>query len=243
MPLISDSYQRAERAKEKRMKILRFLRDELYTTPGVLSSLLECGPRAVRQTLAAMERDKLISRAGIKFMTQLPPVTVVGITPHGQAMALDLAAGETIRPHYNPAHANLRLLQHTIDLQLLRIQSASKWTHWINADLLQRAVAGSKKPDAICLSSAGKRIAVECERHVKSRQRYEIFLSAHVGAIRKKKWDKVVIACPSQDLANRVHAVLNSIKTLNVEKQRILFDDANRAFFITCDYSDFICHL
>lgn len=237
--LITDPAQRAARTAEKRLSVLRFLRDELYTTPSVLSELLQCGTRATRQTLAAMERDDLLKRHTVKVMPQLPPVVVVGITPHGQGMAFDPAQGETPRPHFEPSRVSMLTLQHTVDLQLLRLRSVNKWSRWINADRLQKNIPGVKKPDAICLTVAGQRTAIECERTVKSRQRYVAFIAGHMTAIRKQKWSRVVIAAPTPDLAERLRAVLAGVSVVDVQGERVKLSDADRAAFVVCTYADF----
>lgn len=237
--LIKDPVQRAARVAEKRHAVLRFLRDELYTTPAVIAELLQCGSRATRQTIAAMERDDLLKRHTVKVMPQLPPVVVVGITPHGQGLAFDPAAGETPRPHFEPSRVSMLTLQHTVDLQLLRLRSVYKWSKWINSDRLQKTLPGVKKPDAICLTVGGQRTAIECERTIKSRQRYVGFIAGHLTAIRQKKWSRVIVAAPTADLAERLKTILAGVSVVDIQGERIKLDDAARAAFIVCTYADF----
>ena len=238
--LIQDPAERRARAEQKRRAILRFLRDELYTTPQVIGLLLNCAERGTRATLAAMERDGLLKRHEIKIMPQLPPVVIVGITAQGQGEAYDPDAGEQIRlKAFEPSRVDLKSIQHTVDTQALRIQSADRWRQWVSTDRLAAALAGAKKPDAVALTASGERVAIECERHVKTRQRYETFFAGHLTAIRQRKWSRVVIAAPDEDKRRRIADALATIKTCSVQGERIKVDDATRALFKTCTYDTF----
>ena len=62
MPLIKDHAERTERAAEKRHALLRFLRDELYTTPAVAGEVIGVGERGARQTVLQMEKLGLVRR-------------------------------------------------------------------------------------------------------------------------------------------------------------------------------------
>lgn len=240
MPIITDPRARAARTAEKRDIILRFLRDELYTTSAVIALLLGCAERGTRATLAAMERDELIKRHNIRLMPQLPPVVIVGITAHGQGMAYNPEAGESIRlKHFEPARVDLKNLQHTTDTQRLRVVSSGAWRQWVSTDRLTATLKGVKKPDAVCLTTSGERIAIECERNVKTRQRYEGFFAAHLMAMRHKKWSRVVIAAPTSDMTRRISDALSAIRTTSLAGERIKVDETARALFTVCAYDDF----
>lgn len=87
MTIIRDPHARMQRADEKRRALLRFLRDELYTVPSVAASIMGCGERAARQTVAALEKQGLVRRHVVRWLDGVAPVTLIAITPHGQAMA------------------------------------------------------------------------------------------------------------------------------------------------------------
>lgn len=247
MPIIKDAAERKQRAEQKRHALLRFLRDELYTTPEVAGLVMACGERAARATIAAMEKQGLVKRFDVKLMPQLPPVVIVGITSHGQGMAFDVDAGESpVWRTFQPGRFDVKTLQHTTDIQRLRIAAMSTGCvqKWIPAERLAKLVKGIKKPDAILLTTAGQRIALEVERTQKNRQRYEQFMSGHLQAMHQNKWQKVIVASPTADFSKRLAATIRSVKRVMVAGVDTMIDPAkhhqNIAF---CDYQSFTNHL
>jgi hypothetical protein len=62
-------------------------------------------------------------------------------------------------------------------------------------------------------------------------------------AIRLHKWQRVLIAAPTEDARRRIQDALSTIKTCSVQGERIKVDDQTRALFKTCTYDDFSTHL
>jgi DNA-binding Lrp family transcriptional regulator len=236
--LIHDPKVRAERAAEKQEIILRFLRDEIYTTSAILGELLNCGERSIRKTVSAMEREGLIKRHSVIIYDQVK-ANIVGITPAGQGLAFD-PEKENIRfVHCDPGRVAPTKLQHNTDLQRLRIRAIGLFKQWINSDRLQTIVKKTKKPDAVCLTIKNERVAVEVERNVKSRQRYELFIAAHYAAIKGQKWHRVIVCAQDIKLASRVRKALESVKTVVIAGDKIKTDDFLEKHFVVCTYEDF----
>ncbi len=219
MPIIADHAQRFARAAEKRRLILRFLREELYTSPEVISELLGVEARAARATVAALERDGLVKRHPIQLGDGLSRFWVIGITPRGQSMAFDPEKNENvIERSFEPARFSLVSLKHTLAVQRARIQAVNtgKVKQWVNGDRLAAVKKGVKKPDAVCLTITGQRIAIEVERSVKAPKAYRDVLAGHLTAMHQGKWNRVVWICPDATTRDRVQRLILGIKRLQI---------------------------
>lgn len=218
--------ERTARAAEKRRLLLRFLRDELYTTADIVALLLGLKQRqAAYVTLASMERDGLLRREQV----QTPDgwrVTLFGITPHGQAFAFDHAAGEApVDRCFEPGRVGLTVLRHTLDLQRLRLACmAAGWRDWIAGDRVAEWTAGQGRPDAIVTSPSGQRFAVECERTIKTTKRYQSILADRLQAARRGDFDKIVWVCPTAEQAARLATIIRSISYVPIAGQQVAID-------------------
>ncbi|MDE2268581.1 MAG: hypothetical protein KGL33_06155 [Betaproteobacteria bacterium] len=218
MPIIADARARAARAQEKRHLILRFLREELYTSPDVISELLGVEARAARATIAALERDGLVKRHPIELGDGLARFWVIGITPRGQSMAFDPATENVIDRSFEPARFSLVTLKHTMAVQRARIQAVNtgKVKQWVSGDRLAAVKKGIKKPDAVCLTASGQRIAIEVERSVKSPKAYRDVLAGHLTAMHQGKWNRVIWTSPDAKTRDRVQRLILGIKRLQI---------------------------
>lgn len=240
MTLIFDPAARMQRADEKRRALLRFLRDELYTTPAVAACVMQCGERAARQTVASLEKQGLVKRHVVRWLDGVAPVVLVAITPHGQAMAFDPDAGETCGVRtFEPARFSLTYLQHTLDMQRLRIAVQARIARWVPGEMLGVSSKAVKRPDAIVLLHDKTRVAVEIERTLKNARRYERALAGHLQAIKQNKWHRVVYASPDADTAKRVRALLTQVKRVRIAGVDTLVSPDMLNAFAFCTYNDF----
>ena len=244
MTIIADPDARAARAAEKRVLLLRFLRDEIYTTLQVAGMAMGVGERAARATIARLESAGLVRRWPVELADGLPPLVIVGITSRGQAEAFDPATERAIDRAFEPSRRNLAAtLRHTLDMQRLRIEAmrAGAVRQWINADRLAAARAGAKKPDAVCLNAHGERIAIEVERSIKAPRRYVAVLEGHLTSIHQRKWSRVIWACPDPATATRVRALVLGISRARVAGIDTRIDpELHHAGLSFCTYSNFI---
>lgn len=204
--------ERAARVAEKRAALLSFLKDELFTNRIVAQRLLGLNSRqAAYTTLSAMERDQLIKREALP----LPgghKITLWGITPHGQAFAFDPETETPQERYFEPGRVGLTVLDHTLDLQTIRLQAeAAGWTGWQLGDRMGKWAKNQSRPDAIVTDPQGVKWAVECERTIKTKKRYEAILKDRLLAIRQGSANKVVWLCPTEDQANRLKAIIRSV--------------------------------
>ena len=258
MPIIKNAKERNERNGAKRKTALRFLRDEIYTIPATVGTLWGVQERGTRATLTSMEKDGLIKRHSLLIAPGMPPMTVVGITQHGQAMAFDIAANEVPNKRsFEPGRYSLVQLGHRIDIQHLRIKAEAtkriaKWTpgHLLPIDV--KKSKGIKRPDAEIKDFAGKLAGLEVERYLKSIQRYTAILENYLTLIKQGKLHKVIWACPfrlayeSSDRmasAERLEAIMKSIKSCRISGVSTLLTKDHWKYFIFCSYEEFTDHI
>lgn len=218
MPVIKNHAERMARTAEKRHALLRFLRDELYTTPAVAGLVMGVAERAARSTITSMERADLVRRHIVTVVEGLPPVTLVAITSHGQAMAFNPETETVVDRLYEPGRYSLIHLSHRLDTQRLRIAAlqSGRIHKWLPGEAMGANSKNIKRPDAVVLTVDKIRVAVEIERSIKNKKRYAGILSGHLTAIRQGKWQRAVWASPDVDTARRVEAILKSISRAQI---------------------------
>lgn len=238
--LIASPSDRAARTALKRVMLLRFLRRNYYTTADIAGLLLNISSRqGVHTTLSAMERDGLLKRETVEANNER--WTLWGITPHGQAMAFDLANNEQPESKYfEVGRVGLSVLAHTIELQRLSIMAErAGWSDWRLGDRLSKWQAGQSRPDALVTSPAGIVLALECERNIKTPKRYEAILLDRLQATKRGDFAHCVWLCPTLDQAKRLQAIIFNIKELNVAGAVVQIQDRHRATLHFAAFSDF----
>lgn len=218
--------QRQARVAYKQGIILRFLREEIYSTAPVLATLLGLSERQTRQTLDSMQRSELLTSKYLATYSGWAP-TLWGITPHGQAMACE--AGQfPAEKHFLPARVPLSILRHTLGLQRLRAQAMhAGWTDWQSGDRMAEFEAESR-PDAVASDARGVRWCVEYERTMKTRTRYQRILFTRLRAIKAGAYAQVVWVCDTQHAAGLLRGMLLSLDNFEIKhaggKQRVVVD-------------------
>ncbi len=220
--------QRAERTADKRHTLLRFLRDEVYTTAPIAALLLGLSERQTARTLAGMQRAELLTCKKLPTDSGWSPV-LWGITPHGQGMACEPGEFPGERT-FEPARVPLSVLKHTLGLQRLRVQAhAAGWTDWTSGDRLAPFDAEAR-PDAISTDTQCVRWCIEYERTMKRRSRYERILFTRLRAIREGAYARVVWVCDDAHQASLLRGMLLSLREFTIQhagqKQRVVIDPA-----------------
>lgn len=207
--LISDPAARAAAVAAKRRAILRFLRDETWSVPEILGQVAGLASRqGTHSTLKAMERDELIKYHSIPFVGRRA-LPVWGITPHGLAFSWDEDEEFEDRPRFEPSRLTLSRVPHQIDLQRARLQAeAAGWSDWERGERL--GFNPAVRPNALATTPKGERVAIQVERTIKTRQRYQQILGSHMDAIRAGQWVAVIYVCP-EGMAARLRRVVESV--------------------------------
>ncbi len=233
--LISDPAERAQKSQEKRRALLRFLRDETWSVADVLAQVAGVASRqAIHKTLMQMEREELIKRHSLPNAGRVS-LTAWGITPHGLAYSWDEGEDYEDRPHFEPSRLALSRVPHQVDLQLARLAAeAAGWSGWVRGERL-----GFKpviRPDAITTSPKGALVAIEIERTIKTRKRYQAIIRDHLTQIRQGEWQVVFYLTPD-GMAARLKKVFDSIDHVVFDGQRVAIEDAHRKRFRFLDLS------
>ena len=230
---------RTVRVQAKRRAALRWLRDEIWSTPEILGQVMGLTARqGVYQTLSKMERDGFLASADILIFRKSTQ-RIVGITSHGLAHAFDADEPLQRRPTFEPSKVKLTTLQHEVDIQKLRLQAEKAgWTSWMPGTRLGTSKGGINRPDATVLDSEQTVVAVEVERTIKSLKRYEVILSQYLQAIAKGEYGRVIWVCPTPDLTARLRRVVLSIKAVPVNGKKIALEPRHYQLLAFLPYSN-----
>lgn len=208
--------ERKKRTAEKRRAILRFLRNEIFTTREVIQVLLNVAPTPAKMTLSAMQRDGMLRLEQVQCPNGWRPF-LWGITAHGQAVAFD-DGEDPIDRVFEPGRVGLSVVKHTITIQLMRISAENAgWTHWQNVDRLAKWSKNEGRPDAIAINTAGEKIAIEIELTMKTTKRYESILFDRLRQIKGGKFDRVVWISPDQEASRRLSVIIKNIREFTRE--------------------------
>lgn len=219
--------ERAARAEEKTRLVLRFLRQQVFSSESILARVMGVNTRqGAHRTLARMESEDYLRRAVIENPTGGRGLTLWGITPHGQAFAAD--DGEAVSGRYfEPGRVAYSTLAHTLDVQRVRLALESAgWTEWQDGDTLGDMPKGGKRPDGVVRDPNGQRVAVEVERTLKTPKRYQDILAAYLQAIKRGDFDRVLWLSPTPAIAERVRRVLTGLRYVRVGGQQVAIDPA-----------------
>lgn len=234
--LINDPAERDRRRRNKRDRVLRWLRLNTWSTSDVLRQVAGFGSRqAIQKLLQGLCGDELIRNATIsgEFGHH---VIVWGITTHGAAMAA--LEGEPVSVRiFEPSKVNPLTMQHALDVQGLQLRAQNGGWQWQAIDgELSRSEA--KYADAVVLRPDGSRVALEVERTVKTAKRYAEILIAHLEARKQGKWDWIYYLSPDAVISNRVRRSYEEIRVALWRGKRIQITKTHLAPFKFYAYDD-----
>lgn len=212
---------RSARILEKRDIVLKFLRDETYTSAKIISSLLHFkSVQAAHQTLNKMETEGFLRKATVCFLGR--SIVLYGINDHGLAYSWGLNQDPQSRPTFQPSKVSLSQLPHKLELQEIRLKAQSfGWSKWIPGERLGLSMKGLKRPDALVEDPEGRIIAIELERTIKSAKRYSEILLSHLVARKNSQYSKVIYLSPDQACMRRVKRCFERIDSVNYKGKKI----------------------
>ena len=212
------------RAAEKRQAILEFLASgETYTTLAVAARVMGCSDRSAIRTLDALIRDGAMKSESL--FVQSRRIRLFGITPHGLALANEFDSS-----YFEPGRTNPSYVPHHLATQQARLAAeAGGWSGWQPGKTLGKA-GFLKVPDALATRPDGTTVAIEIERHAKTKKRYEQVISCHLQEITKKSWGEVHYLTPPE-LILPLQNIFQRIETIPVKGERVQLVDKHRARF------------
>jgi hypothetical protein len=221
------SYKERLRLSEMTLsKLLCFLRDEIWTSAHVASLVFECTLSAAYKKLNQLESKSLI----ISYKIPELNLKIWGITAIGNFEAWDNEVMQK-RPSFQPSKINFLFVQHHIDLQIAMLNANKKGCmKWVNGKYLPKKI--NQRPDAIATWNNGAIWAVEYEKTVKSRPRYQSIKSNFLQAIKAGKYHYIHYVCPDDLFAARLQKLFSSIESVPVGGQRVMLNEKHRSKFI-----------
>lgn len=230
--LIADPATRNSRREQNRKKVLRFLKDEIYTSRDVIEKLLCMKAGGAKNVLSGLAADGLIKHAQIEVPGGHKP-HIWGITQDGQGMAFDPDSESLNDKYFTPERVGIAVLRHTICLQMARIDAEmAGWSGWINGDRAAKWEKNQGRPDAILFDSQGQQVALEMELTFKTKRRYESVILDRLRQIKSGIFNRVVWCAETPEKAVRLRAIIHSIETFTREvegrKIEITVTDAHR---------------
>lgn len=224
--LINSYHDRQARHIHKRMQILEFLRDEIWSDAKTLSRLIGVSEVSIYKTLNKLQKHDFIKSHYIPELR----FRIWGLTQMGLLYAWGDEEQMQSRPCFEPSKVKPAMIQHHLDLQRARLNASHcGWYNWLPGNLLPRHI--DKRPDAIATSSDDMTIAIEIERTVKTRKRYEAIFSLYLQAIKRGNYHYVHYVCPTIDFAKRIQRLFSTINSVPVAGQRVTITDKHRARF------------
>jgi hypothetical protein len=227
-----------QKAKQKQInnqqKLLTFLYQEKYSTAAIVQQIINLKTRSgTCKVLRKMERDNLI-----KKYNHSESLVLWGITQHGLHEALTGNEERIDWNYFEPAKVNIATLDHQLDIQKIHAVCMGKKLDFRTGRLLGSRAHNDKIPDGI-IEIGDKRIAVEVERHVKSKRRYDAVIYNYLKAIKAGSYHHILYVAPDEKKREQVkNAIYNIGKiTMNVSgKKKILTVQPEKHFV----YFDFI---
>lgn len=207
-------------------RLLRFMREHIYSTLSILQLVAGyTSTQGIRQAMQRLERADCVRHH--VFTGPGQRLSLWGITHSGQAFAFDLSSELPVTATFEPSKIAYSTVPHHLDLQRIRLQAErSGWTHWQHGDRFGVVGKDDKRPDAVAVDLAGNTVAIECERTIKTPQRYKSILSVYLQAIRAQKFSWVVWISPTEDISRRVEKIILSIERVPVDGRAVPIDPA-----------------
>ncbi|MFP1853666.1 MobC family replication-relaxation protein [Lonsdalea quercina] len=230
--LISDYRERRARSYEKMRLLLTFLKEETYSDFKTLMLLFDYKNHKPLYLLLAKAIDMGFIQKQT-FCTRMEKISLWGITNDGLAIV--------ITPHedgfparFEPSKVTGWTLMQRLNCQLARLLLEKKGAYgWISgADSTFRSrYEVSHRPAGVITLPDGTVIAVETERHLKTKARYQAIITQHLITRTQKLWMYVFYVVPDPQKKLALELLFNNIKHAIVNHQRIPLEAKHRNVF------------
>lgn len=230
--LIATYSERTTRNSEKIKRLLNFLKEETYSDFKTLMLLFGFRDhKSLYSLLAKTERMGLIQK--YVFESRTMKMSLWGITSDG--LAIVLTPDDEIFPaRFEPSKITGWTLEHHLDNQVARLILEKKGASgWINGDrstfLSQYQV--KHRPDGLITLPDGQVIAVETERRLKTKARYQSIIASHLLARTQKHWIYVFYIVPDLQKKRALELLFGSVKHVIINHQHIPLEARHRNVF------------
>lgn len=230
--LLATDGERRERNHEKIRILLNFLKEETYSDFKTLMLLFGFkNHKSLYTLLEKVTKMGLIQKHVLESRTS--KIALWGITNDGLAVVLT-PEDEIFPSRFEPYRITGWSLDHHLDNQLTRLTLEKKGAkEWINGDrssfLSQYKV--KHRPDGLITLPEGRVIAVETERNLKTKARYQSIMASHLLARTEKHWFYVFYVLPDEKKKRALRLIFDSIPHVIVNNQHVTLEEKHRNVF------------
>ncbi|ATV44163.1 MULTISPECIES: MobC family replication-relaxation protein [Pectobacterium] len=230
--LISDYRERRERHCEKIQILLNFLKEETYSDFKTLMLLFDYKNHKPLYLLLAKAIDMGFIQKQT-FCTRMEKISLWGITNDGLA-AVVTPDDDGFPARFEPAKITGWTLEHHLDNQLARLILEKKGAYgWVSGacSTYRSRYQVKHRPDGVITLPNGTFIAIETERRLKTKARYQSIITSHLLARTQKHWMYVFYIVPDSQKKLALELLFNSIKHAIVNHQHIPLEAKHRNVF------------
>lgn len=230
--LLNTHSDRRERNNEKIRILLNFLKEETYSDFKTMMTLFKFKNHStLSRLLSKIEKMGLIQKH--IFESRAAKISLWGITSDGIAVVLN-PDDKTFPARFEPSRLTGWSLDHHLDNQLARLTLEQKGAAgWINGDrstfLNQYNV--KHRPDGLITLPDGRVIAIETERRLKTKARYQSIMASHLLARTNKHWMHVFYVVPDEQKKRALILLFDTIKHVIVNNQHVPLEEKHRNVF------------
>ncbi|HDM8346143.1 TPA: MobC family replication-relaxation protein [Yersinia enterocolitica] len=230
--LITAYRERQTRHREKIQRLLNFLKEETYSDFKTLMLLFGFRDhKSLYSLLSKVEGMGLIQKHVLVSRTM--KISLWGITSDG--IAVVLTPDDVLFPaRFEPSKITGWTLEHHLDNQVARIileqKGASGWVNGDRTTFLNRYQVGHR-PDGLITLPGGTVIAIEIERRLKTRARYQSIIASHLLARTRKDWIYVFYIVPDPQKKRGLERLFDSIRHVIVSHQYVPLEIRHRKVF------------
>ncbi|KHN51220.1 MobC family replication-relaxation protein [Pectobacterium fontis] len=230
--LISDYRERRARSHEKMRLLLTFLKEETYSDFKTLMLLFDYKNHKPLYLLLAKAIDMgLVQKHEIN--TRMVKISLWGITNDGLAVVVT-PDDDGFPARFEPAKITGWTLEHHLDNQLARLILEKKGAYgWISGacSTYRSRYQVKHRPDGVITLPNGTVIAIETERRLKTKARYQSIITNHLLARTQNHWMYVFYIVPDPQKKRAIELLFNNIKHVIVNHQRIRLEAKHRHVF------------
>lgn len=230
--LITDPVSRKNREKEKILTLLMFLKEETYSDFSTLKFLFNLKHRSVLYNLLSKVTDMGLIQKYV-FESRGGDISLWGITNDGLSIVVK-PEDAIFPPRFEPTKLKAWMLDHHLDNQTARLALEQQGaTEWINGDrnnfLNQFNV--KHRPDGLITLPNGQRVAIETERSLKTKARYQQIMTSHLLARTNELWFSVYYVLPDVQKKLSLMKIFESIKFVIINSKPIEIEARHRNVF------------
>ncbi len=230
--LISDYRQRRARHYEKIRMLLNFLKQETWSDFKTLMLLFGYkNHKPLYLLLSKAINMGLVQKHD--FATGMMKISLWGITSDG--LAVVITPEDNVFPaRFEPSKVSSWTLEHHLDNQLVRLILEKKGAYgWVNGDgpTFRSLYQVKHRPDGVITLPDGTVIAIETERRLKTKARYQSIITSHLLARASKHWIYVFYVVPDSQKKRAIELLFNSVKHVIVNHHLIQLEAKHRDVF------------